>query len=90
MDTTEYQKEPTHSQMQLCKYCPVLEECRDYVLKNDTGNEWDSVWGGMTPYQRRMYRESIDVVLCPSCDSDVVYREACVEQCLSCGISWSV
>lgn len=38
---------------QVCLACDVLQECRDYALKND---ERFGVWGGLSEYERRKIR----------------------------------
>lgn len=55
---TEYAKS-------VCAACPVIEQCRDYILSEDLRYENDfGIWGGMTPeerhkehFERRMARQ---------------------------------
>lgn len=41
-----------HRAKQICRVCPVIDECLDYALQfNEAG-----IWGGMTPNERRQLR----------------------------------
>ena len=41
------------SAKELCKACPLLEECRDYAIE---AKEQFGIWGGLTLDERRVYR----------------------------------
>lgn len=37
----------------ICNSCPVIKECRDYILEEGLRYENDfGIWGGMTPQER--------------------------------------
>lgn len=39
---------------QLCDYCPVKKECRDWVLRDESpAGSWGGVYGGLDPWNRR-------------------------------------
>lgn len=38
---------------ELCKACPLLEECRNYAIE---AKEQYGIWGGLTADERRTYR----------------------------------
>lgn len=40
---------------ELCNRCPVQNLCLSYAL---AANETDGVWGGLSPYERRLMREA--------------------------------
>jgi WhiB family redox-sensing transcriptional regulator len=41
----------------VCALCPVLDECRDYILGTELRYENDyGIWGGMTPEERHRER----------------------------------
>jgi len=42
----------THAKS-ICSTCPVITQCRDYVIYNP---EIYGIWGGMTERERRAYR----------------------------------
>ena len=41
----------TQNARQLCRMCPIRLQCLDYALTN---GEWDGVWGGMSPGERKV------------------------------------
>jgi WhiB family redox-sensing transcriptional regulator len=48
-------REDTYYAKQLCKECPVIDECLMYALKS---NEPYGIWGGWTPDERRKFLTS--------------------------------
>lgn len=47
--------ESTEPAKQICAACPVLDDCRTYILANDSWNglQMSGVWGGMSGWERR-------------------------------------
>lgn len=37
----------------ICAQCPVREECLDFALRKRYLEEWDGIYGGLTPRERR-------------------------------------
>jgi WhiB family redox-sensing transcriptional regulator len=37
----------------VCNRCEALDECLTYALDRELDNDWDGVWGGTSPEQRR-------------------------------------
>jgi len=46
----------------LCRGCPVRQECLDYALKYEPLG----IWGGMTEKERRAYRREFGITLIES------------------------
>lgn len=69
----------------ICEQCPVLEECRSYVLYYP---ERYGIWGGMTEKERRNYRLQMGVVL-PAAQHGTLsrYRSGC--RCTPCRSSYN-
>jgi len=42
---------------QTCANCPVLTKCRDWAVKHEDYG----FWGGMSTYERRVYREENNI-----------------------------
>jgi WhiB family redox-sensing transcriptional regulator len=41
-----------HKARAICKDCPVTEQCLQHAYDH---GEWDGVWGGLSPTQRKVY-----------------------------------
>jgi WhiB family redox-sensing transcriptional regulator len=47
------QSQDIASAKELCKACPLIEDCRDYAIE---AKEPYGIWGGLTVDERRTYR----------------------------------
>lgn len=45
--------ETTNLAVQICRYCPVREMCRDYAIQHMLD---EGIWGGLMPAERRALR----------------------------------
>jgi hypothetical protein len=43
----------------ICNSCEILNKCRDWGIKH----EKHGIWGGMTPWARRKYRKTHNILL---------------------------
>jgi len=63
----------------LCASCPVRSECLSHAIEQ---NEWDGMWGGLTPSEREPMRRR-PVVLCAVCESVIPHgsrnRKVCAD-----------
>jgi len=69
----------------VCQQCPVLDECRSYVLYHP---ERFGIWAGMTEKDRRNYRLELGVRL-PAAQHGTIsrYRSGC--RCSPCRASYN-
>ena len=45
----------------ICKQCPIINECLNYALRNET----HGVWGGLREVEREIYRRKNNITLTP-------------------------
>lgn len=82
----------------VCKTCPVIDECRSFVLSLDNDMGKHGIWAGLTPKQRRGLKRPYRPRLRPPCgtpngyNSHLRHRETPCDPCRaahSAEVQWS-
>lgn len=48
----EPHRQTTHQAKAICHQCPVLDLCREHIMRTE-GNERHGIFGGLSPLERR-------------------------------------